>query len=48
MRQVILTVKLVVNDDADMDEVVSEMDYEFNHEMIQDTEVLEFYDDTLS
>lgn len=35
-----ITVKLEIEDDADPQEVVSEMDYSFDHPAIKDTEVL--------
>ena len=47
-RTVFLTVKLEVDEDADTDEVISEMDYEFEHEKIKNTEVVEYFDNTLA
>lgn len=35
-----ITVKLVLDENADVQEVVSEMDYNFDHPAIKDTEVL--------
>ena len=36
-----ITVKLVLKEDADVQEVVSEMDYQFTHPAIVDTEVVD-------
>lgn len=40
MKTIEITVKLEIEDDADPQEVVSEMDYSFTHPAIKDTEVL--------
>lgn len=34
-----ITVKLVIDENADVQEVISEMDYEFTHPAIKDTEI---------
>lgn len=38
-RVIEITVALWIDEDADVSEVVSEMDYRFTHPAIQDTEV---------
>ena len=38
-RVIEVVVAVTVRGDADVAEVVSEMDYEFKHEMIRDTEI---------
>jgi len=42
-RTVELIVRLQVDEDADIAEVVREMDYEFNHPAIKDTEIIDVY-----
>lgn len=41
MQVINLHVKLYVDDDSDADEVVQEMDYSFEHDKIQLTEISE-------
>ena len=41
MQVINLQVKLYVSDDCDVDEVVQEMDYSFEHEEIELTEIAE-------
>jgi hypothetical protein len=36
-----ISIKVTLNDDADLDEVVQEMDYKLEHDDIIDTEVME-------
>lgn len=38
-RVIEIVVAVTVRGDADISEVISEMDYEFKHEMILDTEI---------
>ena len=40
-RTVELIVRLQVDEDADIGEVVGEMDYEFTHPAIKDTEIID-------
>lgn len=44
MRNIYLTIKLVVEDDADVDELVSELDYSFDHDDIIATEIVDVSD----
>ena len=41
LRKVDIVVSLYVDDDADIQEVVSEMDYTFEHPAIKDTEIVD-------
>jgi hypothetical protein len=40
-RKVELVVALWIDDDADIQEVVQEMDYKFDHPAIKDTEIVD-------
>lgn len=40
-RTIEVVVRLQIDEDADVQEVVSEMDYSFNHPAIKDTEVVD-------
>jgi hypothetical protein len=40
-RTIEVIVRLTVLEDADIQEVISEMDYDFNHEAIQLTEIVD-------
>lgn len=42
MKTVYVTVKVVVQDDTDVDELVSEVDYEFNDPAIVSTEIIDY------
>lgn len=41
MREIEIIVRLTVDEDADIAEVVAEMDYEFHHTAIKDTEIVD-------
>jgi hypothetical protein len=41
LRKVDIVVSLYVDDDADIQEVVSEMDYTFQHPAIKETEIVD-------
>jgi hypothetical protein len=41
LRKVDIVVSLYVDDDADIQEVVSEMDYTFEHPAIKETEIVD-------
>lgn len=43
MRTIEIVVRLTLDEDADVGQVVSEMDYQFTHEAIQDTEVVDVH-----
>jgi len=36
-------VRLTIDEDADIAEMVAEMDYEFTHAAIEDTEIIDVY-----
>ena len=40
-RTIEIVVRLEIDEDADVQEVVSEMDYSFNHPAIKDTEIVD-------
>jgi hypothetical protein len=40
-RTIEVVVRLTINEDADVQEVISEMDYDFSHEAIQLTEIVD-------
>jgi hypothetical protein len=40
-RTIEVIVRLTINADADIQEVISEMDYDFSHEAIQLTEIID-------
>ncbi len=41
MREIEIVVRLTIDEDADVQEVVNEMDYTFDHPAIQDTEIVD-------
>ena len=41
MRDIEIVVRLSIDEDADVQEVVSEMDYTFFHPAIKDTEIVD-------
>ena len=41
MKQVYVKVRINVKDDADPQEVIQEVDYDFNHPDVVDTEIVE-------
>ncbi len=41
MRDIEIVVRLTIDEDADVQEVVSEMDYEFRHPAIKDMEIVD-------
>ncbi len=41
MRRIEIVVMLEIDEDADVQEVVSEMDYQFHHPAIRDTEIVD-------
>lgn len=41
MRRIEIVVMLEIDEDADVQEVVSEMDYDFRHPAIRDTEIVD-------
>jgi hypothetical protein len=44
MQTVVIVVKLTLNDVADINEVLSEMDYSITHKDIIDTEIVDVLD----
>ena len=42
MKTVYVTVKVVVQDDTDVDELVTELDYEFKYPAIVSTEIVDY------
>jgi len=42
-RTIEVLVRLTIDEDADIPEMVAEMDYEFNHSAIEDTEIIDVY-----
>lgn len=44
-RTIEVVVKLEIDSDADISDVVSDMDYEFSHPAIKDTEIVDVYTD---
>jgi hypothetical protein len=42
-RTIELVVKLTIDDEADVSELIAEMDYEFRHSAIKDTEIIDVY-----
>lgn len=41
MREIEIVVRLTIDEDADVSEVIQEMDYSFDHPAIRDTEVVD-------
>lgn len=41
MRDIEIVVRLTIDENADVQEVVSEMDYQFHHPAIKDTEIVD-------
>ena len=41
MRTIEIVVMLEIDEDADVQEVISEMDYEFHHSAIYDTQIID-------
>lgn len=41
MRDIEIVVRLTIDEDADVQEVVSEMDYDFRHAAIKDMEIVD-------
>jgi len=41
MRDIEIVVRLSIDEDADVQEIVSEMDYVFHHPAIKDTEIVD-------
>lgn len=41
MRDIEIVVRLTIDEDADVQELVSEMDYSFDHPAIRDTEIVD-------
>jgi hypothetical protein len=42
-RTIELLVRLKIDEDADIPEVVAEMDYEFTHAAIEDSDIVDVY-----
>jgi|694.fasta_scaffold94459_6 hypothetical protein len=42
-RTIEVLVRLTIDEDADIPEMVAEMDYEFTHTAIEDTEIIDVY-----
>jgi hypothetical protein len=42
-RTIEVLVRLTIDEDADVPEVVAEMDYEFTHAAIEDSEIVDVY-----
>ena len=43
LKVVYVNVKIIVEPDADIQEIISECDYEFIHDDIVETEIVDFY-----
>lgn len=41
MREIEIVVRLTIDEDTDVQELVSEMDYSFDHPAIRDTEIVD-------
>jgi hypothetical protein len=42
-RTIEVVVKLTIDDEADVSELVAELDYEFRHPAIKDTEIVDVF-----
>lgn len=41
MREIEIVVRLTIDEDTDVQELISEMDYQFDHPSIRDTEIVD-------
>jgi hypothetical protein len=41
MRDIEIVVRLTIDEDADVQDILSEMDYTFDHPAIKDTEIID-------